>query len=152
MFKEQFGMTPREYKLRPVPVSLFIPYGVKFRELMKENISMEELTIEQQIDDILDKLRPFLQREGGDIELDHFDESDGTCYVKMVGACNGCAMASSDVSDSVAVLLMDELPQIKDVKLIEPEHESFEDLLRRLKEQEQANRELEEYNRQHRGE
>ena len=113
---------------------------------------MEELTIEQQIADILDKLRPFLQREGGDIELDHFDESDGTCYVKMVGACNGCAMASSDVSDSVAVLLMDELPQIKDVKLIEPEHESFEDLLRRLKEQEQANRELEAYNRQHRGE
>ena len=117
-----------------------------------ENNARENEEIVKDIDKVLEKIRPYLNSEGGDIEFDHFDESDGTCYVKMVGACNGCAMASSDVSDSVAVLLMDELPQIKDVKLIEPEHESFEDLLRRLKEQEQANRELEEYNRQHRGE
>ena len=42
-FAREFGMTPREYKLRPVPISLFIPYGVKFKELMKENISMENV-------------------------------------------------------------------------------------------------------------
>lgn len=42
-FTREFGMTPREYKLRPVPISLFIPYGVKFKELMKENISMENV-------------------------------------------------------------------------------------------------------------
>lgn len=102
----------------------------------------------EQIEDVLDKLRPFLQREGGDIHLDHYDFENDICYVKMTGACNGCYMASSDVSDSVAVLLMDEIPQIKDVKLVAPEVESFEDLLRRLKEEEQANKELEEYNKQ----
>lgn len=42
-FTREFGMTPREYKLHPVPISLFIPYGVKFKELMKENFSMENV-------------------------------------------------------------------------------------------------------------
>ena len=42
-FVREFGMTPREYKLRPVPIPLFIPYGVKFKELMKEKTSMENV-------------------------------------------------------------------------------------------------------------
>lgn len=42
-FTREFGMTPREYKLRPVTISHFIPYGVKFKELYKENYSMENV-------------------------------------------------------------------------------------------------------------
>lgn len=102
----------------------------------------------KKIDDVLERLRPFLQREGGDIKIDHFDSETGICYVQMIGACNGCSMANTDVSESVAVLLMDEIPEIKDVQLIQPEQESFEDLLRRLKAEEQANKELEEFNKQ----
>ncbi|MGN1234617.1 MAG: helix-turn-helix domain-containing protein [Christensenellaceae bacterium] len=41
-FTREFGMTPSEYRLRPVPVALFIPYGVKFREWQKENGAMEK--------------------------------------------------------------------------------------------------------------
>lgn len=107
-------------------------------------------TIPEKIDYVLERLRPFLQRDGGDIKLDHFDEETGICYVQMLGACDGCMEASSDVTDSVAVLLMDEIPEIKDVQLVKSEYqESFEDLLKRLREEEQANKELEEYNRTH---
>ena len=67
----------------------------------------------------------------------------------MSGACKGCYMTDSDVSDTIAVLLMDEIPEIKDVQLVQPEQQSFEDLLKRLKEEEQANKELEEYNKNH---
>lgn len=42
-FVREFGMTPSEYRLRPVPIPLFIAYDVKFRELKKENISMENV-------------------------------------------------------------------------------------------------------------
>lgn len=41
-FVREFGITPGEYKLRPVPITLFIPYGVKFRELLKEKNAMSE--------------------------------------------------------------------------------------------------------------
>lgn len=110
----------------------------------------EDKKIEEKIDDVLERLRPFLAREGGNIQLDHFDSETGMAYVKMLGACNGCYMAESDVSDSVEVLLMDEIPQIKKVILVQPEQPSLNDLLERLKQEEQANQELEEINRKRR--
>ena len=42
-FYREFGYNPGEYSKDPVPITLFIPYGVKFRELRKENIDMENL-------------------------------------------------------------------------------------------------------------
>jgi AraC family transcriptional regulator len=42
-FYKEFGCNPREYAQNPVPITLFIPYGVKFRELRKDEIDMENL-------------------------------------------------------------------------------------------------------------
>ncbi len=42
-FVREFGLTPSEYRLRPTPITLFIPYGVKFRELYKEKKEMETI-------------------------------------------------------------------------------------------------------------
>lgn len=42
-FFREFGCTPKEYASAPVPLSLFIPYGVKFRELRKEKKEMEHV-------------------------------------------------------------------------------------------------------------
>lgn len=42
-FFKEFGCNPGEYARRPVPITLFIPYGVKFREMRKEACSMENL-------------------------------------------------------------------------------------------------------------
>ncbi len=105
-------------------------------------------TIENRIDESLEKIRPFLQREGGDIRLDHFDKDTGVCYVDMIGACAGCVLAASDVSDSIEVMLMDEIPEIKKVELIAPTVEqSFDDLIKRLQEEQQASLELDEINK-----
>lgn len=113
---------------------------------MHEELKTKEEIIEK-IESVLDNLRPFLQSEGGNITVEDFDMETGICYVDMIGACAGCYMASSDVSDSVEVLLMDEIPQIKHVELIQPQQPSFEDMLKRLREEEQANKELEELNK-----
>ncbi len=40
-FRKEFGMNPHEYAKHPVPITLFIPYGVKFREIRKEKTKME---------------------------------------------------------------------------------------------------------------
>lgn len=42
-FLREFGCNPKEYAKNPVPITLFIPYGVKFRELRKESDSMENV-------------------------------------------------------------------------------------------------------------
>ena len=105
--------------------------------------------IEAHIEEVLDRLRPFLQRGGGNIELDHFDDNDGTLYVRRTGACNGCYLASSDVTDTFEVVILDEVPEVKHVELIQPKQDSLEDLLQRLKDEEQAQKELDEYNKTH---
>ncbi len=69
---------------------------------------MEE--IEQKIEEVLDKIRPFLRREGGDIEYVGFQ--DGVVYVKMVGACEGCAYVDQDISAGVEIILIEEVPGV----------------------------------------
>ena len=58
----------------------------------------------------IDKVRPFLQRDGGDIELIGF--RDGIVYVAMVGACQNCSLAQEDISGGVEILLMEEVPGV----------------------------------------
>ena len=57
--------------------------------------------IEQQIENTLDKLRPFIQRDGGDVEFDSFDKDSGTVYVKMKGACAGCMYIDQTLSSGI---------------------------------------------------
>lgn len=42
-FYREFGCNPAEYASRPVPIKLFIPYGIKFRHLRKEQFTMENI-------------------------------------------------------------------------------------------------------------
>lgn len=65
---------------------------------------------ELEIETVLDKIRPFLQREGGDIEYVGF--KDGVVYVKMVGACEGCIYVDQDISAGVEIILMEEVPGV----------------------------------------
>ncbi len=71
---------------------------------------MADEVIEKQIEEVLDKVRPFLKREGGDIEYVGF--KDGVVYVRMVGACNGCLYADADISQGVEIILMEEVPGV----------------------------------------
>ena len=61
--------------------------------------------IEKQILTVINKVRPFLQRDGGDIDFIGF--RDGIVYVQMAGACEGCAMAGEDISSGVEIILME---------------------------------------------
>ncbi len=68
------------------------------------------MEIEQEVNMVLDKIRPFLQRDGGDLELTAVE--DGIAYIKMIGACEGCGMVGSDLSEGVAAILLEEVPGI----------------------------------------
>ena len=65
----------------------------------------------------LDKIRHFLRKDGGDCEFVSF--KDGIVYVKMIGACQGCSYAYSDVKELVEVILQEEVPGVVEVRLAE---------------------------------
>ena len=72
--------------------------------------------IEEQIKNVIHKLRPYLQRDGGDIE--YVDFKDGIAYVRMLGACAGCTMIDDTLKDGVEQILMEEVPGVLEVQNI----------------------------------
>ncbi len=71
---------------------------------------MNNEEIEKKIITVLEKIRPFLIRDGGDIEFVKY--KDGEVFVKMVGACAGCELIDSTLQDGVATLLVEEVPGV----------------------------------------
>ena len=63
----------------------------------------------------LDKIRPFIQRDGGDVEFIKFE--DWIVYIKLVGACEGCYLVDQTLGNGIEVILMDEVPGVLGVKL-----------------------------------
>ena len=81
-----------------------------------ENESQIEL-----IKTTLDKIRPFIQRDGGDCDFVAF--KDGIVYIKMMGACAGCSLIDSTISDGIQIILMEEVPGVLGVKAVDSENE-----------------------------
>ena len=71
---------------------------------------IEKTTIESAIE----KVRPSLQADGGDIELVSVDE-DGKVTVKLTGACHGCPMSQMTLKQGVETFLKKEIPEITEV-------------------------------------
>lgn len=69
----------------------------------------------------LDKIRPFMQREGGDVTFDSFE--DGIVYVNISGACEGCSLLNDDLEQGVEVILMEEVPGVVAVRLASQKEE-----------------------------
>lgn len=63
----------------------------------------------------LDKIRPFIQRDGGDVHYVGF--KDGIVYVDMVGACADCSLIDDTLSSGIEIILMEEVPGVLGVKL-----------------------------------
>lgn len=63
---------------------------------------------EEQVRTVINKVRPYLQFDGGDIEIVKFDEKD--VYVRLKGACSHCAGATATLKLGVEQTLRDEVP------------------------------------------
>jgi Fe-S cluster biogenesis protein NfuA len=69
-----------------------------------------EMTLRERVEAALEKVRPNLQRDGGDIEL--LDVVDGVAKVKLQGACAGCPMSQMTLAWGVEQALRKEVPEI----------------------------------------
>jgi Fe-S cluster biogenesis protein NfuA len=68
------------------------------------------------VEQALEKIRPMLQRDGGDIEL--VEVTDGVVKVRLTGACKGCPMSQMTLKQGVEKLLMKEVPGLKEVQAV----------------------------------
>ena len=71
------------------------------------------MNAEEKIKEIIIKWRPDIVRAGGDIEFVKYE--DGIVYIKMLGACAGCALIDYTLKDGVEMAIKDEVPEVKEV-------------------------------------
>ncbi len=72
-------------------------------------------SIEQQIEQVLEQIRPALRLDGGGIQLVKFDEQTGAVHVRMQGACVGCPMSEITLKMGVEAALQDAIPEVTEV-------------------------------------
>jgi len=74
----------------------------------------EPSTIRQRVEDALDRIRPALQADGGDVELLEIDAP--IARVKMVGACGGCPMSMMTLKAGIEAAIVEAVPEITSVE------------------------------------
>jgi len=72
--------------------------------------------MKEKIEKVIEKIRPTLQVDGGDIQL--VDVKNGIVKVKLTGACCGCPMSQLTLKNYVEVTLKKEVPGIKSVESV----------------------------------
>ncbi|MBW2031067.1 MAG: NifU family protein [Deltaproteobacteria bacterium] len=73
--------------------------------------------LKEKIEDALNKVRPSLQADGGDVQLIDVDE-DGTVKVKLTGACGGCPMSQMTLKMGIEKVLKQNVPEISKVEAV----------------------------------
>lgn len=68
------------------------------------------------VETALEKVRPALQADGGDVEL--VDVEGGVVKVRLTGACGGCPMASITLKNGIEALLKKEIPSVERVESV----------------------------------
>lgn len=70
--------------------------------------------MKEKVESALDKIRPSLQADGGDVELVEVTP-DGVVKVKLTGACCGCPMSQMTLKSGIEKVIKQEVPGIKEV-------------------------------------
>ena len=77
---------------------------------------MEE-DVELKIRSLIDKLRPFLISDGGNLEFVKYE--DQIVYVRLMGACRDCPMIDVTLKDGIEEIILNEIPEVKEVRNID---------------------------------
>ena len=76
---------------------------------------MEQKEKEEAVKNCIEKIRPYLQHDGGDVEFVSLEND--IVYVRVHGACVGCISLDLTLKEGVEKLILDEVPDIKEVRL-----------------------------------
>ena len=81
---------------------------------VKANADMND-----RVKEIIDRIRPVLQADGGDVELVSIDEATGVVSVRLQGACKGCPGAAIPLRMGIERHLKEKVPEVTEVVAVE---------------------------------
>ena len=73
--------------------------------------------MKESVQTALDKIRPMLQRDGGDVEL--VDVEGGIVKVRLQGACKGCPMSQMTLKNGIEKFVKQQIPEVDRVESVE---------------------------------
>ena len=65
---------------------------------------------------VIEKIRPFLMNDGGNVELIKIE--DNIVYIAFQGACAGCALRDMTLTEGIEKTIKERVPEIKEVRLV----------------------------------
>jgi Fe-S cluster biogenesis protein NfuA/proteasome lid subunit RPN8/RPN11 len=71
--------------------------------------------LKERVQEVLNEVRPSLQRDGGDVEFVDFDD-EGVVKVRLTGACAGCPMSQMTLQMGIQRVLQEKIPEVKGVE------------------------------------
>ncbi|SOB59582.1 conserved protein of unknown function [Pseudodesulfovibrio profundus] len=72
----------------------------------------------EQVEKVLEKVRPMLQSDGGDVELVNVTDT-GVVQVRLTGACKGCPMSQMTLKNGIERIVLKEVPSVKRVEAVD---------------------------------
>lgn len=66
--------------------------------------------IEKKINEVLDRIRPYLENDGGNVIFNRYE--NGVVYVTLIGACSDCPMVDDTLGEGIETALMAEIPEV----------------------------------------
>jgi Fe-S cluster biogenesis protein NfuA len=85
------------------------------RQLRNKEIKI--MTLMEKVESALEKVRPSLQADGGDVQLVDVDQ-DGLVKVKLMGACQGCPMSQMTLKMGIEKILKQNIPEVTSVESV----------------------------------
>jgi Fe-S cluster biogenesis protein NfuA len=73
------------------------------------------MTTYERVEKVLEKIRPYIQSDGGDISLVSVDEAAGIVKVTLSGACGTCPSSTATLKGGVERMIRQEIPEINEV-------------------------------------
>jgi Fe-S cluster biogenesis protein NfuA len=69
----------------------------------------------KRVDEVLDRIRPYVQSDGGHVELVNVDEAEGTAFIRFQGACSGCPSSAITLQMGIENEIRTSVPEIRQV-------------------------------------
>ncbi len=79
-------------------------------------MTVSQDTMYEQVEDVLNKLRPFLLRDGGDVEL--VDVEEGIVKLRLLGACGTCPSSTITLKAGIERALLEEIPGFVEIEQV----------------------------------